>query len=121
PFTLSQGQKRRLSVAVMLVNGQEILIMDEPTFGQDAITSKEIIDFALEAVPEMGSMIMITHDMDLIDRVADKILVLDQGKMIFYDSPDKLWKQPEILARANLRLPFLRELEAHLEGKYAVQ
>jgi energy-coupling factor transport system ATP-binding protein len=121
PFALSQGQKRRLSVAVMLVNGQEVVIMDEPTFGQDAITSKEIIDFALEAVPEMGSMIMITHDMDLIDRVADKVLVLDQGKMIFFDSPDKLWKQHEILARANLRLPFLRELEEHLEGNYAVK
>lgn len=121
PLALSQGQKRRLSVAVMLVNGQEILIMDEPTFGQDAITSKEIIDFVLEAVPEMGSMIMITHDMDLIDRVADRVLVLDQGKMIFYDSPDKLWKQPEILARANLRLPFLRELEEHLEENYAIK
>lgn len=121
PFALSQGQKRRLSVAVMLVNGQEVLIMDEPTFGQDAITSKEIIDFALGAIPEMGSLIMITHDMDLIDRFADKVLVLDQGKVLFYDYPDKLWKQSKILTRANLRLPFLRELEEHMEGIYAVK
>lgn len=121
PFSLSQGQKRRLSVAVMLVNGQEVLIMDEPTFGQDAVTSKEIIEFAVKAVPNTGSIIMITHDMDLIDRYADKVLVLEKGKMIFYESPGKLWKQPGILARANLRLPFLRELELHLEGKYAVK
>jgi energy-coupling factor transport system ATP-binding protein len=121
PFSLSQGQKRRLSVAVMLVNGQEVLIMDEPTFGQDAITSKEIIDFAVKSVPETGSIIMITHDMDITDRYADKVLVLEKGKMIFYESPGKLWNQPEILARANLRLPFLRELEMHVEGRYAVK
>jgi energy-coupling factor transport system ATP-binding protein len=121
PFSLSQGQKRRLSVAVMLVNGQEVLIMDEPTFGQDAVTSKEIIDFAVKAVPATGSIILITHDMDLIDRHADKVLVLEKGKMIFYESPSKLWNQPGILARANLRLPFLRELEMHLEGLYATK
>lgn len=121
PFSLSQGQKRRLSVAVMLVNGQEVLIMDEPTFGQDAITSKEVINFVLDSVPGSGSIIMITHDMDLIDQYADKVLVLDQGSMIFFDCPSKLWAQTEILAKANLRLPFLRELEKHMEGKYAVK
>ncbi|WP_102263123.1 ABC transporter ATP-binding protein [Mesobacillus jeotgali] len=121
PFSLSQGQKRRLSVAVMLVNGQEVLIMDEPTFGQDANTSKEIIDFAVKAVPETGSIIMITHDMNLIDRYADKVLVMEKGEMIFYDSPSKLWNHTQILARAKLRLPFLKELEMHLEGKYAVK
>lgn len=121
PFSLSQGQKRRLSVAVMLVNGQEVLIMDEPTFGQDAITSKEVINFVVDSVPGSGSIIMITHDMDLIDQYADKVLVLDQGSLIFYDSPEKLWLQTDILARANLRLPFLRELEKQMEEKYAVK
>jgi energy-coupling factor transport system ATP-binding protein len=121
PFSLSQGQKRRLSVAVMLLNGQEVLIMDEPTFGQDAITSQEIIDFAVKAVPETGSIIMITHDMDLIDRFADKVLVLEKGEVIFYESPSRLWNLPEILARAHLRLPFLREIEMHLGGRYAVK
>ncbi|ESU33901.1 hypothetical protein G3A_03660 [Bacillus sp. 17376] len=121
PFSLSQGQKRRLSVAVMLVNGQEVLIMDEPTFGQDAVTSEEIIDFTVKAVPETGSIILITHDMDLIDRYADNVLVMEKGKVIFYGTPEKLWNQPVILARASLRLPFLKELEMHLEGKYAVK
>ncbi|WLR56845.1 energy-coupling factor transporter ATPase [Mesobacillus subterraneus] len=121
PFSLSQGQKRRLSVAVMLVNGQEVLIMDEPTFGQDAVTSKEIIDFAVKAVPETGSIIMITHDMDIIDRYADKVLVLEKGNMLFYESPGNLWDQPGILARANLRVPFLREMAMHVEGRYAVK
>jgi len=121
PFSLSQGQKRRLSVAVMLVNGQEVLIMDEPTFGQDAVTSKEIIDFAVNAVPGTGSIIMITHDMDLVDRYADNVLVMEKGKMIFYGAPGILWNQPGILARASLRLPFLKELEMQMEGKYAVK
>ena len=95
--------------------------MDEPTFGQDANTSKEIIDFAVKAVPETGSIIMITHDMNLIDRYADKVLVMEKGDMIYYDSPSKLWNQTQIMARAKLRLPFLKELEMHLEGKYAVK
>ncbi|RSD26141.1 ABC transporter ATP-binding protein [Mesobacillus subterraneus] len=125
PFSLSQGQKRRLSVAVMLINGQKVLIMDEPTFGQDALTAKEIMEFTVNSVPESGSIIMITHDMDLIDRYADKVMVLGEGRMLFCDSPSKLWDAPEILAESRLKLPFLREMEkmAQLcsEGLYAVK
>lgn len=115
PFSLSQGQKRRLSVAVMLINGQEVLIMDEPTFGQDAITSKELIEFAVQAVPDSGCVIMITHDMDLIDQYADQVLVLKDGEELFFGPPAQLWKQDKILEQANLKLPFIKELERKFE------
>lgn len=118
PFSLSQGQKRRLSVATMLVNGQEVILLDEPTFGQDANTAKELIDLIKKSLPETGCIIMITHDMDIIEQHADKVLVMDGGKMLFYDTPHLLWSQSDLLARANLRLPFVKELEMYLEGSY---
>jgi energy-coupling factor transport system ATP-binding protein len=93
PFSLSQGQKRRLSVAVMLINGQEVLILDEPTFGQDANTTKEIINLVLSSVPENGCVIMISHDMNLIEQYADKVLVLDQGGVLFFGRTADLWER----------------------------
>jgi energy-coupling factor transport system ATP-binding protein len=114
PFSLSQGQKRRLSVAVMLINGQEVLILDEPTFGQDAITSKEIINLVLSSVPETGCVIMISHDMNLIDQYADKVLVLDHGEELFFGPPADLWGDKNMLSKANLKLPFIKELEKRM-------
>jgi energy-coupling factor transport system ATP-binding protein len=118
PLSLSQGQKRRLSVATMLINGQEVILLDEPTFGQDANTAKELIALIKNSLPKTGCIIMITHDMDIIEQHADKVLVMDGGKMLFYDTPDLLWSQSDLLARANLRLPFVKELEMYLEGSY---
>jgi energy-coupling factor transport system ATP-binding protein len=115
PFSLSQGQKRRLSVAVMLINGQEVLILDEPTFGQDAITSREIINLVMSSVPDTGCVIMITHDMNLIDQYADKVLVLNHGEALFFGPPGELWLDENTVTKANLKLPFIKELEKKLQ------
>ncbi|CAM4002269.1 hypothetical protein METH109765_17220 [Mesobacillus thioparans] len=102
----------------MLVNGQEVMILDEPTFGQDANTAIELIELIKRSLPGTGCIIMITHDMDIIEQHADKVLVMDGGKMIFYESPHLLWERTDLLAQANLRLPFIKELELLAEGSY---
>src|SRR5690606_31504317 len=63
PFSLSQGQKRRLSVASMLVYNQDLLLLDEPTFGQDARTCGELMKLMEAKIQSGGSVVMITHDM----------------------------------------------------------
>jgi energy-coupling factor transport system ATP-binding protein len=107
PYTLSQGQKRRLSVATMLVHEQELLILDEPTFGQDANTAHEIMEI-LEG--KSGAVMMITHDMELVDQYADTVHVLDAGELIFSGTPESLWENEEIVNRARLKLPFRKQL-----------
>lgn len=106
PFSLSQGQKRRLSVATMLVHEQELLILDEPTFGQDANTAYEIMKVLDE---KQGAVLMITHDMELVDQYADTVHVLDEGELIFSGTPESLWENQGVVDRARLKLPFRKQ------------
>ncbi|WHY00032.1 ATP-binding cassette domain-containing protein [Neobacillus sp. DY30] len=108
PFALSQGQKRRLSVATMLVHEQDLLILDEPTFGQDANTAHEIMSVLDE---KDGAVFMITHDMELVDQYADTVHVLDKGELIFSGTPERLWENCEVISRARLKLPFRKQME----------
>jgi energy-coupling factor transporter ATP-binding protein EcfA2 len=71
PFTLSGGEKRRLSVATALVTRPPLLILDEPTFGQDARTWAELVDFLAELLDVGSSVVAITHDSELVDALAD--------------------------------------------------
>jgi energy-coupling factor transport system ATP-binding protein len=124
PFSLSQGQKRRLSVATMLINEQDLLLLDEPTFGQDAHTARELMALLEKKVRSGGSVIMITHDMDLIRAYADKVIVLAKGKMVYEGTPEELWKEQEIMKLASLQLPYSEKLKNDIHavsgsGNYA--
>jgi energy-coupling factor transport system ATP-binding protein len=106
PFTLSGGQKRRLSVATMLEDTPSVLLFDEPTFGQDAQTTEELMNM-IQALQKHGTAIVfVTHDMDLVDKYCEKVYVVNGGEVSFKGQPDELWKRPEILDEAKLRLPF---------------
>lgn len=105
PFSLSGGQKRRLSVATMLDEIPALVLLDEPTFGQDAHNTREMIANLLKLLESGTSIVMITHDMDLAD-YADRILVLDQQRVCFSGTPDELWMQQDIISKARLRLPY---------------
>ncbi|MFB8736247.1 ABC transporter ATP-binding protein [Bacillus sp. SL00103] len=83
PFTLSLGQKRRLSVATMLLFDQDVLLLDEPTFGQDERTAKELIRRLKERQRQGTTILMVTHDMDLVDECADQVLLFHQGKHVY--------------------------------------
>jgi len=82
PFTLSQGQKRRLSVGTMLAAGQRLLILDEPTFGQDRNTAYALMD-RLRALNQQGvTIVMITHDLRLAWEYARRVVTLAQGRVV---------------------------------------
>lgn len=102
PFALSQGQKRRLSVAAMLLGQHEAYLLDEPTFGQDARTQEAILD-RLVALRAMGRTVVVTtHDMDLVRRYATQVIVLADGRLLFDGSPQELFAQVEVVRRAHL-------------------
>ncbi|PYZ92447.1 ABC transporter ATP-binding protein [Salipaludibacillus keqinensis] len=106
PFSLSGGQKRRLSVATMLDETPELLLFDEPTFGQDAKTTEELMSMVLELKNKGTTIVFVTHDMDLVDQYCERTFVLNKGKVAFQGSPDELWKKEEVLVEARLRLPY---------------
>ncbi|GLB58781.1 ABC transporter ATP-binding protein [Cytobacillus sp. NCCP-133] len=116
PFSLSQGQKRRLSVASMLVNEQELLLLDEPTFGQDAKTARELMALMEEKIQSGSSVVMITHDMEILHSYADKVIVLSDGEKIYEGTPAELWKEQEIMKLASLKVPYIEKLKDELRA-----
>ncbi|MEY4532749.1 MAG: hypothetical protein RI926_518 [Actinomycetota bacterium] len=80
PFTLSGGQQRRLSVGTALATKPQLLILDEPTFGQDAVTWTEMVSLLSELRAEGCGIVAITHDADFVAAVADTVLELGGEK-----------------------------------------
>ncbi|WP_242968508.1 ATP-binding cassette domain-containing protein [Sulfobacillus sp. hq2] len=102
PFALSQGQKRRLAVAVMLKDDHLAYVLDEPTFGQDARTQEAIVN-QLETLHQQGRTVIITtHDMELVARYASRVFVLMEGKIVFDGAPADLFANPALMRQAHL-------------------
>jgi energy-coupling factor transporter ATP-binding protein EcfA2 len=76
PFTLSGGQQRRLSVATALATSPQVLVLDEPTFGQDAATWRELVTLLAEQRARGCAVVTVTHDRDLVEVLADERLDL---------------------------------------------
>lgn len=106
PYELSGGQKRRLSVKSAVVHQPAILILDEPTYGQDA-RFREVIENDLRKLNDAGTtVLMITHDMDLVDRLATRVLVLQGGELVYDGDTDSLFLQVEEVTKMGLTLPW---------------
>jgi energy-coupling factor transport system permease/ATP-binding protein len=114
PFALSQGQKRRLSVAAMLLHEHDLYLLDEPTFGQDARTQEVIMDQLWELQQAGKTILMTTHDMDLVNRYATRVFVLDPCGLLFTGTPHELFQRDDILRQAHLHRPY--ELRKKGEG-----
>lgn len=105
PFVLSQGQKRRLSVAVMLITGQNILFLDEPDYGQDYTNQLNLMR-ELKALNQSGiTVVMITHNMSLVADYANKILVLENGVVHSLSSPNVLFQNKDLVQQTSLEEP----------------
>ncbi|MBK8824850.1 MAG: ABC transporter ATP-binding protein [Anaerolineales bacterium] len=117
PFSLSAGAKRRLGVATMLIGGSaKLLIVDEPTYGQDRRLTERLMLLINNLRREGITILMITHDMRLVDTHIDRAIVMANGEKIFDGSPDILFQSPELVERASLRTTTLRRLVDGLRG-----
>ena len=76
PFTLSGGEQRRLSVATVLATRPRVLVLDEPTFGQDSVTWAGLVALVADLVDEGSAVVAMTHDLDFVAALADRELVL---------------------------------------------
>ena len=85
PFRISMGQKRRLSVASMLIMDTDILILDEPTRGQDRQNIETMMDLVMKANKEGTTVILVLHDMNIVARYCNKVVVMDKGEIVFND------------------------------------
>jgi energy-coupling factor transporter ATP-binding protein EcfA2 len=113
---LSFGQKKRVTIASILVLKPEIIILDEPTAGQDYKTYTDIMNF-LDSLQKQGhTIVMITHDMQLMLEHSDRCLVVVEGKIIADDKPVTILNQKDLLESANLKQTSLYTLGQKLSS-----
>lgn len=108
PFSLSGGQKRRLSLAAMLAHGRRVLLADEPTFGLDRASTHEVLAMLREAADGGAAVLMTCHDLRTIAQCADRALLLENGRLHALPrggTPEALTADPSIPARAGMSVP----------------
>lgn len=107
---LSFGQKKRVTIASILVLNPEVIILDEPTAGQDFKHYSEIMEFLVELNKQDITIIMITHDMHLMLEYTNNVIVLSNGEKIADDTAINILTNNEVIEKANLKETSLYEL-----------
>lgn len=106
PFDLSGGQKRKVAIAGVLALNPKILILDEPTAGLDPKSRDDLLSKINDMNKKLGiTIILVSHSMEDISKYADKIIVLNQGKLIFDDIPENIFSNREYLESIGLTVP----------------
>jgi energy-coupling factor transport system ATP-binding protein len=114
PFTLSMGEKRRLSFATMLVLKPKILIMDEPVVGQDRRNTEYLIWLMNKLRDEGTTIVVATHDMNFLAKCADYVIVLNRGEIMFQGDPIELFNNRNLLEAACLDDPPVHKIASKL-------
>lgn len=104
PHALSGGEKRRVAIAGVLVMGPEILVMDEPTAGLDPATREELLDVVRDLRERGTTVVLVSHDLDEVAEVADRICVMQKGEMKAVGSPSEVFYENPVVAPATVRV-----------------
>jgi len=118
PFELSGGERRRAAIAGVLAMHPKYLVLDEPMAGLDPLGRREILALLEKLRTESGcTIIMISHSMDDIANHATKVLVLEQGSVLMYDTPQNVFSHAEELQRIGLSVPGITKICIELNRK----
>lgn len=115
---LSYGQKKRAAIAGVLAMRPEVIILDEPTAGLDPAGSRDIMRLLVQLNKDQGkTILMATHDVDLVPIYADRIFVFHQGQVLMNGNPAEVFGAKEVVRGAGLRLPRVAHLAEILTQK----
>ncbi len=110
PFELSGGQKRAVAIAGVVAMKPEVLILDEPTAGLDPRAHKDILRMIREVHEKTGNItILVSHNMGDVAEMADKVMVIDGGKLVIMGTPEEVFSRGELLKSVGLDLPPITE------------
>ena len=110
PFELSGGQKRAVAIAGVVAMKPEVLILDEPTAGLDPKAHKDVLKMIKEVHERTGNItILVSHNMGDIAEMADKVIVIDGGRLVTVGTPEEVFSQGELLKSVGLDLPPITE------------
>ena len=117
PHHLSGGQKKRVAIAGILAMKPEIMVLDEPTAGLDPQGVTNLSKLLNELNDEGITIIISTHEVDLVPNYANRVFALGDGLLVDEGTPKEIFSRPEILKKANLKVPIVTELFQELEAE----
>jgi len=117
PFELSGGQKRRVALAGILATAPKILILDEPMAGLDPRGREEILSLIKQLNREGTTIVMVSHSMDDIARLADRVAVMSDGRLKMIGRVQEVFSRPEELMEIGLDVPQAAKIAARLRAK----
>lgn len=111
PFFLSKGLRQRVAIASILALRPQVIIVDEPTTGQDARQSIEIMEFLKDLNETHGhTVVIITHDMYIVAEYARRVILMSEGRILADGHTSEVFSQPDLLQRAFLEPPQITQL-----------
>lgn len=121
PFNLNGGEKRRVAIASVLISNPKLLIMDEPTIGLDNNCKKRLMKLLRNLKTRYGkTIIIVTHDVDMLYEIVDSVVVLNNGKLITYGDATDVFSNVELLDKNNTPVPNIVRVEKIIYDKTGI-
>ena len=121
PFSLNGGEKRRVAIASVLISNPKVLILDEPTIGLDDKSKKRLMKLLKNLkVRYNKTIVIVTHDVDMLYEIVDNIVVLDKGKIISEGNKVNVFSNVEYLNKHNTPIPNIVRFEKKIYDKYGL-
>lgn len=118
PFALSGGQKRRVAIAGVIAMRPDVLVLDEPTAGLDPAGCDEIFELVRNYHAQSGATILIvSHSMEDISQIADRLLVMDHARVLFCDTPREVFSHADEIVAAGLDIPMITKVMIELKKR----
>lgn len=121
PYALSGGQMRKVAIAGILASNPDILVFDEPTVGLDPAGKNDLLELLKKLNEEHHkTIILITHDMDVVGKVGKRVVVVGGGKIVFDDNKDALFKNEDLIEKYSLDYPNTVKILKEIKKKFNV-
>ena len=105
PLSLSAGEKRRAAIACILALGRPFLLLDEPTAGLDPLTRRRIAELIVSEAAAGRGVVVVTHDLELVDRVAQRTIAMSRGRIVADRATDRIFRDADLLRELGLEPP----------------
>ena len=117
PILLSGGEKKRLCIASVLAWDPDVVVMDEPTVGQDFIQKERLTKIIQMLVAKGKTIVIVSHDIEFIWPLQPRVIVMCGGRIIADNNANKIFQDKEVLDKARIVIPQLQELSEKIQGK----
>ncbi len=116
PFMLSGGERKRVALASVLAWDPQMLILDEPTIGQDHQQKENLRQFIVQMQSQGRTVVTVTHDVEFVAECNPRVLLMREGKIVADGEGKEILTNPELLAQSSIVLPQIAQIFTHLTG-----